>query len=52
VLELFFFAVSVLVPRLPSTVEFTPNQCVACYPTDIIVSGVARDVGVVQVLVL
>jgi hypothetical protein len=52
-LGLFFFAMSVLVPKLPSMEEFTPNQCnVACYPADFTVSGVARDVSVVQVLVL
>jgi hypothetical protein len=37
-LEFFFFAVSALVPKLPSNVEFIPNQCnMACYPADIIV---------------
>jgi hypothetical protein len=47
-LKLFFFAVSVLVPELPSTVEFIPDQSnVACYPADVIVSGIARDVVVV-----
>jgi hypothetical protein len=44
-LDLFFFAVSVLVP--------IPNQCnIACDPANIIVSGVASDVVVVQVLLL
>jgi len=37
-LGLFFFAVSAFVPKLPSTVEFIPNQCnMTCYPADIIV---------------
>jgi hypothetical protein len=32
-LELFFFAMSVLVPKLPSTVKFNPDQCnMTCYP--------------------
>jgi hypothetical protein len=44
-LELFFFALSFVVPKLRSTVEFIPNQWnVACYTAEIIVSGVARDV--------
>jgi hypothetical protein len=53
-LELFFFAaVSVLVPKLPSTVKFIPNQCnMTCYPANIIVSGVERDVVFVKVLLL
>jgi hypothetical protein len=34
-LELFFFAVSVLVPKLPSTVKFIPDQCnMTCYPAN------------------
>jgi hypothetical protein len=46
-LELFVFAVSVLVPKLTSNIEFIPNQCnVASYPANIIVSGVTRDVVV------
>jgi hypothetical protein len=51
-LELSFFAISVLVLKLPSTIEFIPNQCnMTCYPAVIIVSGVARDhVAVVGVL--
>jgi hypothetical protein len=51
---LFFSAVSVLVPKFPGTVEIIPNQSnMACYPADIIVSGVSRgDVVVVQVLLL
>jgi hypothetical protein len=33
-----------LVPKLPSTSDFIPNQCnMASYPANIIVSGVARD---------
>jgi hypothetical protein len=52
-LELFFFAVSILVPKLPSTVKFIPDQCnMACDPANIIVSGVASDVVVVEVLLL
>jgi uncharacterized Fe-S cluster-containing protein len=52
-LELFFFAVSVLVPKLPSTVKFIPNQCnMTCYPADVIVSGVAGNIVVVEVLLL
>jgi hypothetical protein len=52
-LELFFFPLSALVPKLPSTVDFIPNQCnMAGYPANIIVSGVTRYVVVVQVLVL
>jgi hypothetical protein len=52
-LELFFFAVSVLVPKLPSTVEFIPIQCnMAFYPADVIVSGVAGNIVVVKVLLL
>jgi hypothetical protein len=46
-LDLFFFAVSVLVPKLPSTVEFIPNECsMAGHTANIIVSGVARHVVV------
>jgi hypothetical protein len=49
-LELFFFAMSVLVPKLPSTELFIPDQCkMTCYPANVIVSGVARDVVVVEV---
>jgi hypothetical protein len=53
-LELFFFAVSVLVPKLPSTVKFVPDQCnMTCYPADVTVSRVALDfVAVVEVLLL
>jgi hypothetical protein len=52
-LELFFVAVSVLVPKLPSTVKFIPDQCnMTCYPANIIVSGIARNVVVVKVLLL
>jgi hypothetical protein len=52
-LGLFFFAMSVLVPKLPSTVKFIPHQCnMICYPADVIVSGVALDVVVVKVLLL
>jgi hypothetical protein len=52
-LELFFFAVSVLVLKLPSTVKFIPNQCnLTCYPADVIVSGVEGNVVVVEVLLL
>jgi hypothetical protein len=46
-LELFFFAMSVLVLKLPSTVKFIPDQCnMTCYPANVIVSGVARNVVV------
>jgi hypothetical protein len=52
-LELVFFVMSVMVLKLPSTVKFLPNQCnVTCYPADVIVSGVARIVVVVKVLLL
>jgi hypothetical protein len=53
-LELFFFAVSVLVPKLPaSTEKFIPDQCnMTCYPADVIFSGVAGNVVVVEVLLL
>jgi hypothetical protein len=52
-LELFFFAVSVLVPKLPSTEKFIPNQCnMTCYPADVVISGVAGNVAVVEVLLL
>jgi uncharacterized Fe-S cluster-containing protein len=52
-LELFFFAVSVLVPKLPSTVKFIPDQCnMTCYPADVVISGVAGNVVVVEVLLL
>jgi uncharacterized Fe-S cluster-containing protein len=52
-LELFFFAVSVLVPKLPSTVKFIPDQCnMTSYPADVIVFGVAGYVVVVKVLLL
>jgi hypothetical protein len=52
-LELFFFAVSVLVPKLPSTVKIIPNQCIMTrYPTDVAISGVAGNVVVVKVLLL
>jgi hypothetical protein len=48
VLELFFSAVVVLVPKLPSTVKFIPNQCnMTCYPSNVTVFGVERDVVVV-----
>jgi hypothetical protein len=51
--ELFFFAVSVLVPKLPCTVKFIPDQCnMTCYPADVTVSGVAGNVVVVKVLLL
>jgi uncharacterized Fe-S cluster-containing protein len=52
-LELFFFAMSVLVPKLPSTVKFIPDQCnMTCYPADVVISGVAGNVVVVKVLLL
>jgi uncharacterized Fe-S cluster-containing protein len=52
-LELFFFAVSVLVPKLPSTVKFIPDQCnMTCYPADVVICGVAGKVVVVKVLLL
>jgi hypothetical protein len=52
-LELFFFAVSILVPKLPSTVKFIPNQCnLTWYPADVVISGVAGNVVVVEVLLL
>jgi hypothetical protein len=52
-LELFFFAMAVLVLKFPSTVWSIPNQCnMAYYPGDIIVSGVARDFVVVKVLLM
>jgi hypothetical protein len=52
-LELFFFAMSVLVPKFPSAVDFIPNQCnMACHPADTIVSWFALDVLVVQVFLL
>jgi uncharacterized Fe-S cluster-containing protein len=52
-LELFFVAVSVFVPKLPSTVKFIPDHCnMTCYPADVIVSGVAGNVVVVKVLLL
>jgi uncharacterized Fe-S cluster-containing protein len=52
-LDFFFFAVSVLVPKLPSTVKFIPNQCnMTCYPADVVISGVAGNVVVVEVLLL
>jgi uncharacterized Fe-S cluster-containing protein len=52
-LELFFFVVSVLVPKLPSTVTFIPDQCnMTCYPADVVISGVAGNVVVVKVLLL
>ena len=39
-LELFFFAVSILVSKLPSTVEFIPNQCnMAGYPANVVDLG-------------
>jgi hypothetical protein len=51
-LELFFFAVSVLVPKLPST-KFIPDQCnMTCYPADVIISGVAGNVVVVVVSIV
>jgi uncharacterized Fe-S cluster-containing protein len=52
-LELFFFAMSVLVPKLPSTVKFIPDQCnMACYPADVVISGVAGNVVVVKVILV
>jgi uncharacterized Fe-S cluster-containing protein len=52
-LELFFFAVSVLAPKLPSTVKFIPDQCnMTCYPANVVISGVAGNVVVVEVLLL
>jgi hypothetical protein len=52
-LELFFFAVSVLVRKLPSTVELIPDQCnMTCDPANVIISGVAGNVVVVEVLLL
>jgi uncharacterized Fe-S cluster-containing protein len=52
-LELFFIAVSVLVPKLPSTVKFIPDQCnMTCYPADVVISGDAGNVVVVEVLFL
>ena len=52
-LELFFFAVSVLVPKFPSTVKFIPDQCnMTCYPADVVISGVAGNIVVVEVLFL
>jgi hypothetical protein len=52
-LEPFFFAMSVLVLKLPSTVKFSPDQCnMTCYPADVIISRVAGNVGVVEVLLL
>jgi hypothetical protein len=42
-----------LVPKLPSTIRVIPNQCkMTCYPANVIVSGVAREVVVVKVLLL
>jgi uncharacterized Fe-S cluster-containing protein len=52
-LERFLFAVSALVPKLPSTVKFIPDQCkMTCYPADVVISGVAGNVVVVEVLLL
>jgi uncharacterized Fe-S cluster-containing protein len=36
---------SVLVPKLPSTVKFIPDLCnMTCYPADVVISGVAMSV--------
>jgi uncharacterized Fe-S cluster-containing protein len=44
---------SVLVPKLPSTVKFIPDQCnMTCYPADVVISGVAGNVVVVKVVVV